>query len=173
MNQALHYLADSPSVRTIYLAHNPDCSFADGPNSVVDYENPSEIQSETILKNGLIRTLEFLNSKMKRVVIVLDNPSFPFDPQSCLSRGAVWDGLKKSCAVALESPARDRYRKIVLETVGERFPQVKVVDLAQFFCTAGKCSPMVDGKLFYQDYNHLNDAGSAYVSDSLLKAEAK
>lgn len=170
MNQAIQYLAELPSVRTIYLAHNPDCSFADGPNSVVDYTNPTEQRSEVNLRNGLTRTLEFLASKKKNVVIVLDNPSFPFDPQSCLSRGRIWDGLKKSCEVEVKSEARERFGRIVREVVDGRFSRVSVLDLATFFCREQMCSPMINERLLYHDDDHLNDEGSVFVNDSLLKA---
>lgn len=170
MTQALHYIGHSPSIHTVYLAHSPDCSFSQG--DAVDLEDPNEKNTGTVLRNGLRRTLKFLSSKNKNVVVVLDSPIFPFNPGKCKSRGPLFESFRDGCEVEIKSPAQDRYRKIVNEVVATQFPQVKVIDLANLFCRSGKCSPVADGKILYKnnDGGHLNSHGSVYVSQYLLRA---
>lgn len=168
MNMAFDYIGKTPSVHTVYLAHSPDCSFYEG--SALDLENPNEKNTEVILRNGLVRTLSFLSSKNKNVVIVLDNPTFPFIPNQCKSRGSSLESFRRECQVEIKSPSREQYKKIVNEIVSTQFPKVKVLDLTPLFCSSGKCSPIVNGKMLYIDSGHLNTDGSVFVSKYLLKA---
>lgn len=173
MNMALTFVGESPEIRTVYLVHNPDCSWGEGDDIAVDYDNPKIKDSETILKNGFERTLNFLESKNKNIVLILDNPTFPFDPKRCLPRGEPWDSwIKGSCQIEIKSPSRDRYKKIVNEVVSKNFPKVKVLDLNPLFCRNEKCNPLgTNGNtLLYSDRSHLNYKGSVYVAPYLLKA---
>lgn len=160
MNDAFEYIGNSPTIRTVYLAHNPDCSFGKGTS--IDLENPAEKDDEIILKNGLIRTLNFLRSKNKNVVIVLDNPAFPFLPSKCKSRGAFFDSFKGECKIEIHSPSRERYKRLVMAVVSDKFPNVKIFDLEPYFCSSGQCSPIHDGQFFYNDNDsgHMNHDGS-------------
>lgn len=167
MNMAFDYIGKKSSIKTVYLAHNPDCSY----NSALDLQNPNETNEETILKNGLIRTLKFLNEKNKNVVIVLDNPRFKFLPGRCKSRGEILRPFQGACEIEIDSKARDRYERIVKDVVSTQFPSVKVLNLSDPFCKGVKCSPMQNGLIMYPDNDggHLNDEGSIFASEYLLK----
>lgn len=167
MNLGFEYIGKTASIHTIYLVHNPDCSFG----NAVDLENPNEKNDLIVLRTGLIRTLKFLDSKYKNVVIVLDNPTFPYLPGKCKLRGSFLDSFKTTCDIEIKSQSRDRYKKMVREVVISQFPKVKILDLATLFCNSGKCSPIQNGKLLYpnNDSGHLNKDGSVFVSEYLLK----
>lgn len=168
MNLGFDYIGKTPSIHTVYLAHNPDCSF----QNAVDLENLNEKNDLLVLRNGLIRTLKFLNSKNINVVIVLDNPIIPYLPGKCRPRESFLDSFKASCDFEMKSPSRERYKKMVTEVVAAQFPKVKILDLSTLFCHSGKCNPVQNGKLLYpnSDGGHFNKEGSVFVSDYLLRA---
>lgn len=172
-NMAFDYIAKSSSVHTVLLAHNPDCSWGNG--NAVDIENRDEKNTQVVLKNGLIRTLSFLEKANKQTIIVLDNPKLPFDPQKCSLREGFAGLLRKDslCEFDDNSPPRQQFKEMVTEIIAERFPKVKIVDLSTVFCPLGKCNPVVNGNVLYSDSTHLNSFGSKYVAPFLIKAIAK
>lgn len=168
MNWGYEYIGKTDSIRTVYLAHNPICS----SNNAVDLGDTTQENYLVVLRNGLVRSLQFLISKNKNVVIVLDIPIFPYYPAKCKSRGTFFDFLRTPCDISIISESRNRYNQIVGEVVTSQFPNVKILNLAELFCNSGKCNPVQGGKLLYPDHDsgHLNDDGSVFVSDFLLKA---
>lgn len=42
-----------------------------------------------------------------------------------------------------------------------RHPEIEVIDTWNLLCTADECTTLVDGKVVYLDYNHLNAVGSS------------
>lgn len=168
MNLGFEYIGQTSSIRTVYLAHNPDCSFG----NAVDLEDINEKNDMTVLRNGLIRTLKYLSSKNKKIVIVLDNPTFPYLPGKCKTRGSFLDSFKSPCEIEIKSESRDRYKSMVSEVVNLYYPKVKILDLTTLFCHSGKCSPVQNGNLLHpnNDGGHLNKEGSVFVSDYLIKA---
>ncbi|MAV91504.1 MAG: hypothetical protein CL676_08780 [Bdellovibrionaceae bacterium] len=162
-NLALEHAAKDPQIHTVILSHNPFCSFGEG--NAIDMENPQEKDFRVVLKMGLRRTLKYLLEHNKSVVLVLDNPELPFDPESCLRRKS---SLKEtSCEFEGTSESREFFNKMV-QSVLREFPTVRQVDLSEAFCKKGRCSPWIHGQMMYKDRSHLNFIGSEYVAPLIL-----
>ena len=52
----------------------------------------------------------------------------------------------------------------VIYNVAKKFSNVKIFDISSLFCKNGKCSVKKDGKVLFQDQDHLSIEGSLYVA---------
>jgi hypothetical protein len=166
MNGAIDYALGHESVRVVVLAHKPDCS----AGSVIDVEDPSNRDSVDVLRKGMRRTLARLAAAGKRVVLVLDNPVLDFDPATCAGRPVQLSAAPAACAIPrrlfdADGP-RSAYRKLVREVVAD-YPQASVFDAAALFCDDQICAASKEGRVLYQDRNHLNLFGSELVAKPL------
>lgn len=129
-----------------------------------------------LLEQGLSRAIATLQSASKEVVLVLDNPEFPFRPNRCApglpARTALseWVLEDHSCSVSLASVQgrQEAYRALV-ERIRLRHPGLRVVDPLAALCTSGDCPVLRDGALLYMDSHHLSRKGAQLVVPQLGK----
>ena len=83
----------------------------------------------------MTRTIDFLTKHGKKVLFVLDSPSLPFSPASCIDRPISL--LKKECkferAIHNNRQSNSLYNKLVKE-YAEKYSNVEYIDLADAFC---------------------------------------
>ncbi|RZL56578.1 MAG: acyltransferase [Variovorax sp.] len=168
MDRAYGHIFADAAVKTVVLAHQPQCSYDDA----IDMTNPANTDPRKVLSDGLRRTLLALRNANKKVVIVLDNPLVPYDPKVCVSRPFRITKNNDRCSFPREEydrmPAYAEYNAMVASVVKD-FPAVKVVDLSKLLCDTKECRIAIGGKLLYSDQGHLNWDGSRYVAPYLLK----
>lgn len=129
-------------------------------------------REERILE-GLGRTVQRLQSSGKRVVFALDNPTLP-EPRKCLPDGrglglpawlaeARWPA-NPACSMTVQEHLRQtaRYRAMV-RLLGERFPDMRVVDPVPVLCPSGHCAATDSGAFLYWRSDHISDEGSDRV----------
>lgn len=175
INKAFEYALDSKSADTIILAHNPNCS----RNSAFDmlYEkdvgvkkpNPNYLDA---LERSISRTFKILSQYNKQIIVVLDNPSLPYDPKKCLRRIGLADLDHDPCFYPLEkhqnSPSVRPYNKLV-EQYASKFDNIEVFDAASALCNAENCNLLVENKLVWRDRSHLSKTGSFLAVRELMK----
>lgn len=168
--EAYKYIFENKNIKTVLLAHNPGCSYL----SIYDNRNLNIHDKSIILRNGVIRTFDLLKKHNKKVVIVLDNPTFPFAPQHCkLSRRPFsLNNSDKNCDISRKSaennPARVWYNNIIMD-VAKHYDNIEFFNSIDSLCDKSKCPVVKDGKLIYQDVHHLNIEGSIIVAKDLMK----
>lgn len=153
-----NYVLKHQNIKTVILA---DLST---PAPFIDLENSNEKDFQKILSNAVRRSLNIL--KGRHVIIVLDNPSLPFDPKIC-SDIRPFKLTSMQCTFKKESSpnySQLTLAKDVIIKVSKEFDNVKIVDLSQFFCGRGQCGAVIDGKVTYLDGSHLNKNGSRLVA---------
>nr|WP_269328283.1 acyltransferase family protein [Kineosporia mesophila] len=111
--------------------------------------------------------LEELTQEGIPVLYVMDVPSFATEAMHeqgvCRGGLANWIcGRSESGVLSYQGAARDAEFATV-----SRMPGVAVYDPWSRFCDGTMCSPLVDGRLAYYDYSHLNRIGSASLSTDL------
>ena len=162
------YIVSRPEIKAVVLAHYPPASYQDA----IDRQNPGEKNYLKVLENGMRRTFDMLEKAGKKVFVVLDNPQLPYAPRQCMSpffsRMTGGNICSYDRSYYDENKAFANYRNLVL-AVSKDYPCVSVVDLSELFCDSERCYIVRDGKMFYQDTNHLNFTGSMYVAPYLMQ----
>lgn len=116
----------------------------------------------------LSRLIESLIKANKRVYIVDDIPGFKFGPSKCKYAGRL--GQEHNCRQNIESINRKRMDYYtILNSVSEKYPSLKIIDTAGFFCDDNYCSMGRDGILYYRDNHHLNVEGSKSLSSYIIQ----
>ncbi|MFC7404680.1 acyltransferase family protein [Georgenia alba] len=126
---------------------------------------------EQYWQDALEHTIERLPQE-SQVLIMVDTPTMPAVPMSCLSRH-VEDAER--CAAnrettleeGLDAPTRQAER-----TVAEDDGRVDRVDLTAYFCNDETCPAVIDDRLVYRDTHHLtrtfSDAMRPAVEEALV-----
>ena len=124
-------------------------------------------------ERSLARDLALLLESDREVVIVLQVPELNFSPRRCLQARPYERLLRKAeihCSVPRAAVARrqSNYRAAIARVVSALAdPDLHVVDPMDALCDAAECHVIIDGVLMYRDDDHLSDAGSRYVWESI------
>jgi hypothetical protein len=127
------------------------------------------------------RAIRQLEQAGKRVVFVLDNPTFP-DPRSCINGGLtsnpllnkfLWRKSKSRCTISYTDhlAGTDAYRRFVAE-LGQRNPGLTVYDPTPLLCDirGDRCTITRDGKFLYSYADHISDYANSLIAHDLLPA---
>jgi len=115
---------------------------------------------------GLGGAVTALQSKGKRVVIVIDNPELPFFPKQCLSRPFV---TPRDCFVSrAEIDRRQHNARAIINSVAKDRPGVMLFDPLELFCDEKTCEPIKNGVMLYFDSHHLSQRGAEKVASQFL-----
>lgn len=169
MDAAYKTVLANPRIKTVILAHNPECSIGDA----IDPDNPDEKNIEAIMERAMRKSLHALHLAGKKVIIVLDNPTLNFDPASLEPRPEVFGQLagrdRMPRKKAEDRPAREWFNALAKKVAAE-FDNVHITDLFDVFCDQEYCRASIDGKSLYWDRSHLTDTGSRVAAKALLQA---
>ena len=120
---------------------------------------------------GLERAIRSFVDAGKRVILVIGVPELGFLPSECLiGRPFGLRTVRAPCAVPRQEVNRRNtsYHALVRD-VAVRVPSLEVFDATSLFCDAEHCHGVRDGRLLYQDGNHLTLAGSRLVTERLAR----
>lgn len=170
INSAYEFILNNKSIKTVILAHYPGCSF----NAVKDMSNIKSSDRDIILMNGMRRTLDKLFKADKRVMILFDNPSLPYDPKKCIPRPfSLSTKSVDHCLFPRQVfDVRPEYLwyKTIVNLVLKDYPSALIYDLSIPLCDNVNCYLAKNGKLLYNDTSHLSFEGSSYVAPFILNA---
>jgi peptidoglycan/LPS O-acetylase OafA/YrhL len=99
---------------------------------------------------ALRRTLEVVSPKVRHIVLIGPTPELRDTVPRCIRKRAVTE-------CTLPRTTFDQHAAHILETLREaahRFPNVTVVDVSNYFCTATACPPVKEGIPLYWDAHH-------------------
>ncbi len=114
------------------------------------------------LEAGLEASIQSFLAAGKRVVLVIGVPELGFLPEECLiGRPFGLRTIRTPCAVprAMVDQRNHEYRALV-RRLSQRMPALDVVDASGIFCDDQYCHAQRNGRLLYQDGNHLTLSGS-------------
>jgi hypothetical protein len=146
---------DDPNIKVVILAAYWRARLGKSPN-ILDF------------KNRLVKTIGVLTAANKVVYIADDAPNFSFDPIKCKYSRKFSGGV--SC---IEDRAyfyeQQKVYLPTLQSIVEANSNVKLLEIADYFCDASVCSMESNGLLYYRDNNHLNLNGSKYLGKKLTE----
>ncbi|MET0843852.1 MAG: acyltransferase family protein [Mycetocola sp.] len=86
------------------------------------------------------------------IVVLRDTPRMPPDVLACVTEAG--SDAAATCAVPVDDAlARDPVAEAALTASDDR---VALLDLSDYFCSAGSCAPVVGGVLAYRDSHHMS-----------------
>lgn len=127
-----------------------------------------KIQASTKDATGqLVRTFKLFADNNKKIIVLDDVPTFYSDPEGCkYGRRFSVDRVSCSAPQSKQIERKALYRKALDEAI-ELSPNTSFVPVLQYFCDAGECSMVKDGKLLFRDPSHLTINGSRYLAKKL------
>ena len=153
-HSSFDYILNSPNIDTVILA----------AYWTMRLKKP-HLQFEAALTN----TIEKLQERGKRVILVDDVPAFLFSPKRCKYSGMVGG------SVCFQSRIVHDVKKLLyagtFNNVKNKFPETTRIDPSLYFCDADSCSMNINGKLLYRDTHHLNIFGSQYLGLKLFDSK--
>ena len=118
------------------------------------------------IERDILATADTLIRSGKEVYLTDDVPAFPFGPNQCNGKRWPYTETRQRCQA--DDVQTAKAWQALLHDVVEKDPRIKLLHTRQHFCKAGLCSMIIDGKLLYRDYGHLNINGSRYVGYRLV-----
>jgi len=169
INSAYEFIINDPTIKTVILAHNPDCSY----NDVKDIANPNITDMNQVLENGMRRTFSALLKANKKVFVLFDNPTLPYDPKMCVDRPFRITNKNNKCMFSRSEfdslKAFSNYKSLV-NSVLKDYPDIKTYDLSKAFCDDKYCYLLKNGVLLYKDKNHMSYMGSMLISPYIMNS---
>jgi peptidoglycan/LPS O-acetylase OafA/YrhL len=170
INSAYDFVINSESIKTVILAHDPACSFGD----IKDISNINNNNKDSILRDGVERSVDLLVKADKKVLILFDNPRLPYDPKKCAHRPFKIAKVSKDYCLfsrkIFDSEPYYSWYKSVINLAIKNYSGVSAYDLSTPLCDEENCYLTKNGKLLYKDTNHLNYEGSRYVASYIIQA---
>jgi hypothetical protein len=164
-NQDIETVAIVTATRALFQLQGID-SIADLPRST-SYEAAFE---------GLSASVRDLLSARKKVVLVVDNPTFP-DPTICLRRTTAWSWVNQvfdaknrpACvlSVARHLEMSAQYRRLLDQLRAIDPNRVFVFDTLPRLCDAGQCVPYDGQRLLYSYTDHISDYAAGLIGRDL------
>lgn len=112
--------------------------------------------------------LERLTAAGKKVYVIDENPTFPFDPERCKFQVAPL--VPQDCSQPADDYlARSAFDLPALITTTNSVPGAKFISVADYFCRRGTCDMTKGNSVLYRDPGHLNLIGSPYEVNRIIK----
>lgn len=162
MDRAIQFAAESSEIETVILTsfyNNISFSEINQSNRVYFEESASKV-------------FDTLLGKSKDVIYVLDRPELPRHIKECMNIRPFRLPFHKDNNCDQHRTSVDeklsRYHDIMLNVLSD-YPQIKVLDSRDVFCSTETCFAKFNEKSLYRDKHHLSMYGSTVISEKLLK----
>lgn len=169
--EAMHIVARSKSIRTVIVdLHGFGYFHPPYDKKIRLLNHPGLTNNYEIWKAGLNKTISYLLSHDKKVIVILDWPRLPFNPQKCLSYRTSNNSSKtQNCGFPrkLEESNSTFFHRLAHQVLN-KYPSVYVFDSPKYFCDRKLCYAKKNGVILYGDHEHLSLKGSIYFAKYLL-----
>lgn len=173
--RALEIATNTPTIKTVILATSSTGTLDMSQLRVLGSQDgattPPKSKSELneFSRNSLEKKISRLITLGKNVIFVKNNPNTEFPPAACVGRPLMRPDIS-TCATSKYSHAYvTRNHNNMVEEVLRKFPQVRVIDLADLLCDKDLCWVIRNGAMLYRDQNHLSVNGSLLVGERLYE----
>lgn len=151
----LHWLAQNPSVATVFVSNNSRLEMAE--------------KGKAYRLQGHQTAFAWIPASVKRIYVLRDAPTNLLSTPDCI-RGAMRDKLDAGthCAVPRRRALSTDATVLAAEPLFER--GVRVLDMTPFFCSSKECFPVVGGVLVHKDQDHLTQDFAASLGPYIRRA---
>lgn len=144
-----------------------------GPSRALISGSGDPVEKRRYFAEGLRSTVQGLLAAGKKVVLVVDVPELPFNPNYCLFQPRL-RLVSPVCRVPVEQVLqRQQALRALIADIAALSPRVTVADPLPAMCPNGFCGIERSSQTSnYRDSHHLSVGGSATVADVILAAVA-
>lgn len=144
-----------------------------GPSKVSISGSIDPVEKRRYFEEGLRSTVQELLAAGKTVVLVVDVPELPFNPNHCFFEPRM-RLVSPICRVPVEQVLqRQQALRAMIADIATLGPRVIIADALPALCANGFCGVERSSKApIYRDSHHLSVVGSAAVADVILSAVA-
>ena len=139
---------------------------------IINYMNDKKLSAEvaSVYEKHMREIFELLSYQNYPVYFIIDNPTLPFEPKSCVGRGFGLFEKRQSCKILRSDYEASvaKYKSIIAKLAKE-YPKIKVIDPTNAFCDANYCYAFDDKTPLYADKHHLTPQGELRLFNELKK----
>ena len=141
-----------------------------GPLPLENFLIDKKIPSLAVVEKKFVDALESLNNKNKRVVIVLEGPSFERSIPDYLSKSILFKNIQNTSF--LETSLSDERKKNgLMPEFFKQFNNVAYVDSVDLFCKNSMCNAILEsGSPLVVDYGHISHEASEILALKVFEA---
>ena len=116
----------------------------------------------------LTKTIDLLSTNGRRVYLIDDVPTFPFQPEVCKGKRSLSNKMP-TCSMPIDEANRQKlaYISDLMQVIKDR-PNVKLISVSNYLCNDNSCNMTIDKNILYRDHNHLNLIGSKYIGGRMV-----
>lgn len=163
----IHWIAKSPSIKFVILSARWE-RFSSQFRYSFD-NKPVRSGHLNIFEKQLVKTIQLLKNSGKEVFVLLDNPHLPFDIEDCFSLRPIETNKPSTCSFPASegNETVDLYNKVVTKVTSQL--NVPLINPSSVFCEDGVCKAEMNGRLLYEDRDHLSDFGASEVAKKIIE----
>lgn len=137
---------------------------------IFNYMNDSRIKNQALYESKMREIFAFLSKQNYPVHFVIDVPSLPFYPSSCVGRSFGLFARYESCKITREYYEQSvKIYKKTINSLAKEFPKINIVDPINALCDEKFCYAFDGKKPLYGDNHHLNLEGEKRLFNELKK----
>lgn len=166
VKKSYEYIAGQKDITKVIFSSNWPAYF-----NGKDFYWINHIESPQAFKEALIRSIDFFQSRGKKVIFLLSPPLGSL-PRQCISRPIL--GVQSGgCDIDIQKARKldGRYREFMLPLLNSK--HVEYFDPFNYLCGEESCAVAKEGRVFYSDSYHLSNFGGEYLADSGAKSLSK
>lgn len=140
-----------------------------------DILDPEERNESVLLERALRRTFEVLKEHNKKVIFIVDNPDFFYEPSICAVRPYqefINHKVDERCFPNREELANNPNKfwfNTILKNVSKDYDKITLVNAFDSLCNKEICPLTRNGRLLYRDDDHVSNEGARMIAKDLLK----
>jgi peptidoglycan/LPS O-acetylase OafA/YrhL len=115
---------------------------------------------------GLRSTLQYLDARGLKTIVLADVPRAGFNVPTCLSRAAAHGRPVEDCMLQRNLALYNNVRQAEAYAAS-RFSSVRIMDFSDELCAGSVCQPVIGGQVVYRDSNHLTATFARTLSPQL------
>ena len=183
-----NYVFADHNIKTVVIATYPHVWYDITRNTSIPYYNkmtgyvgmedvldPKERNESVLLERALRRTFDALKEHNKKVIFVVDNPDFFYEPSICAVRPYqkfIKHKIDNRCfpnRAELENNQNKVWFNSILKKVSKDYDNVTLVNAFDSLCDQETCPITRNGRLLYRDDDHVSNEGASMIAKDLLK----
>jgi len=168
--EATKFIANNQTIDTVLMVSRGPY-YISGPGNFYLLSNPQLTDKKKVFEIGLRATLDLMVKNNKKIILILENPTFDINPELCIENRPLRISSKSNDCLLDKNKfilEHKEYRDMIF-TISKDYPSIKIFDPSIYLCDENYCRGKIDGKILYGDRDHLSLEGANFISERLIQ----